>query len=352
MNDVKTSDEAVTENVISDVFSEAVIEDEVATANGGNGNGKNRFKLDTKTISKLKEWTFLFFVVGIAIIQFAIMWFGVKFNSILLAFQEYNKETFKYNWVGLKNFKDIFHQIFESHEILKYWGRSALIYLVNLSMFPIHILTSYCIWKKVPFSNFFKIFYFIPSILPGMVFPMFFKYFLQFGIAEYWSDAKLVFDATALNMGTIDPQTTVNILMAWNCIQGFAGGMVLYLGTISSVNESVVEYGKLDGLGAWGEFLHIIMPHIWPLFSVQIIAGVVGCMTSDVGLLAYFGGDKTGGGAPKKIWTIGYMMQFKTLEGQKQYGWLSAFGLLLSAIAIPLTFTVRRFMEKWGPSED
>ena len=354
MNEMKTNDAVAEGNVIDNVFCETV-EAEAVVKNNNNGGKKNRFKLDSKTASKWKEWMFLFCTVGIAMVQFAIHWVGAKISAFTVAFQDYNPITGEYDWVGMMHFKDIFDQFFISKTLLQPWGRSALVYFVGLCTFPIHILTAYCLWKKVPFSNFLKVLYVLPGVFPGMVFAMFFKYFMEQGMAELMpnSNLSMIFNRNAIVSGIVSADYTFWVIQAWNIIMGFAGGLIIYLGTISDVNQSVVEYGKLDGLGALGEFYHIIMPHLYGLFSVQIIGGVVSVFTADIGLMQYFGSDKTGHlGPPESLKTLGFIMSDSTLGGEGYYGWVGALGFAISAIAIPLTFLVRHLMEKWGPSED
>ena len=50
---------------------------------------------------------------------------------------------------------------------------------------------------------------------------------------------------------------------------------------------------------------------------------------------------------------LGYFMYTETLGATKtEYPILSTYGLYMSAVAIPLTFIVKRLLEKFGPSED
>ena len=53
--------------------------------------------------------------------------------------------------------------------------------------------------------------------------------------------------------------------------------------------------------------------------------------------------------------TLGFLMYFRTQKAKAdivQYPPLAALGIMMSAIAIPLTFAVKKLLAKVGPSED
>ena len=51
-----------------------------------------------------KKLIFYIAMMAIPVIQFCIMYIGVNFNSILLAFQKYNIDTGRYVYNGFQNF--------------------------------------------------------------------------------------------------------------------------------------------------------------------------------------------------------------------------------------------------------
>ena len=81
---------------------------------------------------------------------------------------------------------------------------------------------------------------------------------------------------------------------------------------------------------------------------VQVIGMVSGMLSADVGLYGFFRETKFG----NLNTNLGYHESVLTLRGPVNYGYLSALGLLKSAILIPVIYLVRWAMEKFGPSED
>ena len=57
---------------------------------------------------KWKKWLFYGCLIVLPLLQFAVMYVGVNFNSLIMAFRIYDFETDHWGWVGFQNFKDIF----------------------------------------------------------------------------------------------------------------------------------------------------------------------------------------------------------------------------------------------------
>ena len=80
----------------------------------------------------------------------------------------------------------------------------------------------------------------------------------------------------------------------------------------------------------------------WQIISISFITSFAGFMTADVGLFTFFGT-----GAPEEIWTLGYYMNLITVNStQADYPYISALGLLISLITIPVTLGSRRLSDK------
>ena len=101
----------------------------------------------------------------------------------------------------------------------------------------------------------------------------------------------------------------------------------------------------------------IILFSILPLFGLilafknySVVEGVAGIFTDQLNLYSFYGSDPS---VPYK--TFGYYMFFQTnkyVNDMSHYPVLSAFGLIMTAVAVPLTFLTKRLLEKFGPSVD
>ena len=77
-----------------------------------------------------------------------------------------------------------------------------------------------------------------------------------------------------------------------------------------------------------------------------MVVSVTGFFTNQIHLYSFYGPT-----APSALHTFGYYLYAETLKaGFFEYPYLSAMGMLMTAIAIPLTLLVRWLMTCFGPS--
>ena len=115
-------------------------------------NTKVQNKLQNSRREHLEYWL----IIALPIIQIIIFYFVVNFNSILLAFKEYDGATM--NWVGFKNFGRIFRDITNEPVMGHAIKNSFLILGINLVVgISTGLFFSYYIYKYRFGSNFFKV---------------------------------------------------------------------------------------------------------------------------------------------------------------------------------------------------
>jgi ABC-type sugar transport system permease subunit len=122
---------------------------------------------------------------------------------------------------------------------------------------------------------------------------------------------------------------------------------------MSGIDESIVESAQLDGANTVEEFIYITLPMIYPTIVSFFILGLATLFTEQMHLFGMYGAHA------KEVGTLGYYLYTQTLTadviaqgGYYSYGQLSAVGLILTAIVIPLVLSTKRLMQKLGPSVD
>ena len=249
------------------------------------------------TKMKKGEVIFLLVLTVVPLIQFCIMWVGVNLTSFILPFQKYTNSEFVFLDAQnvFHNFKEFFTDMTTSFAMKQTLKNSIFLYLFSmLIMFPLHILVAYAVWKKLCLSKFFTVMLYLPNIISGMVFCVVFKYLVEYGFPILAGDAQLPSMIT-------NPDTGFTTLLIFSSWLGFGGGLVLYIGAMCRIPESVIEYGQLEGITAYREFINVVVPMIFPTISVFIITGFVGIFTNQFCLVPFFGT-----GAPSNMQTFGY----------------------------------------------
>lgn len=288
----------------------------------------------------------VFYVVmlSVPIIQFLIFYIGVNFNSVLYAFQDYNYDSGKYEMSGVKHFA----QIIEDFKTLPYlWTairNSFLALAVNVFTLFLGSFFSYYIYKKNMGGGFFKVILFLPAMISTVSLAMIFRYFSDRALPE------LVFKLSGNKpMGLFSSEhTSLLAVVLYSIFIGFSSQILLLLGGMESISPSVIESGLIDGVTPIKEFTSIVIPMIFPTITTFLVVQVGALFTNQMNLYTFFGS-----GAEYSLYTMGYHLYKKTLgvgsTTLSDYPYLSALGLLLTMVSIPITFAVKWALEKFGP---
>lgn len=305
-----------------------------------------------------KKWSDIIFYACFAalpLLQYAIFYVAVNANSIALAFQKYEIDglSYKYVFYGFGNFKQVLVDLFSEPTMLRTLRNSAVAYLSGLLITtPLALFFSYYIMKKFTGSGFFRVILFIPTIVCSIISLFIFKLLFDNIIPEIIE--KLFYSNGGFEkekwLFLTNIETRFDILVFYSVFVGFGTNVLLYTGAMSGVDTSMVEAAQLDGVSDFQEFIYIIFPVVYPTLVTFCTVGVGSFFTSQLFIYDIYA-DR---GDPY-IWTLGYYMYKSTVSGEGRfelYPYLSAMGLIFTLIAFPISLTVRRVMEKIGPSEE
>jgi ABC-type sugar transport system permease subunit len=310
------------------------------------GTQKEKHPISTK---KLSENLFYYGVLAIPVIQFILFYVAVNFNSILLSFQSFDYQSGGFIFAGWKNFVMV-GQDFSHNSTINYcFYNSAIIYLSGLLLTtPLSILFSYWLtMHKGFFAEFFKVMLFLPTIIPGIVLVMMFKYSVEGAlptILEDWFHVRL-------RLGLLfDTKSAIWMIALFGILTGFGTNMVLYTGAMSRVDHSLVEAAEMDGGNEWTILWHIILPAIYPTFTTMMVLSVAGYFTTQASLFSFYGGS-----AASQVYTWGYYLFVKVVGGDgsmADYPYAATYGLLFTLVAAPITLLLKYLMERFGPSSE
>ena len=127
---------------------------------------------------KSKDLLFVFLMLFLPTLQFALFWIVPNFNSLVLAFQLPSSASGQLSFV---NFTRFWNELTEANSSLYYSIVDTLVYflittLVNL---PIVTFLSYVLFKKVPFAKAFRVIFYLPAILGGTVTAAMYRYMID-----------------------------------------------------------------------------------------------------------------------------------------------------------------------------
>lgn len=305
----------------------------------------DELKLGKSILRKRKAKTYLFIlsIIGLQLVNLIVFYFGVNINSILMAFQI--KQDAGKTWIwSLDNFANIYKQFFVSGSSSELWialGNTFKFFGLSLVMFPIAFSTSYFMYKKILGHGIFKIVFFFPSIVSGVVWSTLYKeivgpqgpiiqMFLNFG---WFEEPIVLLDDIRYALGTV---------MVYSVWMGIAGGFILYGGALSRIPTEVIEAGQLDGINWFNEMVRVIIPLIFPTMGTMLLLQLCGLFTASGNILLLTGG-------ARNTSTISFLIfanVYKVPETSNKYNYASAVGLVFTTLTIPIVFIVRYFLNK------
>ena len=309
-----------------------------------------------KNIRDKRKQDLIFYVVMLAIpmLQFAIFYIGVNFNSFLLMFQKFDS-TATDPWKRFvfldganifSNFGKVIETIKDSN--FKHLLTNSLIsYVVSLvAGTGFAIIFSYYVYKKFPLHGLVKVVLFAPSIISGVVLAQTYNEFVNGVIQKLYNT--ISGETQEILISKYGTSTTFGLVLFYCIWVGFGGSILLYVGAMNNIPESVSEACQLDGANLFQELIYIVFPLIYPTFVTFMVVGVGGIFTNQMALYGFFGD-----GAASSLQTFGYYLFHQTKNaGFKDYPKVATMGLMMTAIAAPLTFLIKWLLEKYGPTTE
>lgn len=193
----------------------------------------------------------------------------------MIQFSFYNRNYLSEGtWVGLKNYVDVFKRddCFKTLIVSVYYMGGAVVQL-GLALFFASLMVF-----GVKGSSIYKACMFFPYLICGIAVGFIFKFFyahgyvldnilMLFGWAE--EDLPLWLQNTKIN----------NIALAATSVWRYTGqNMIMFLGAMMSVDDSLYEAASLDGANKWHQFRYIMLPSIKTIIVLNLILSISGSL--------------------------------------------------------------------------
>ena len=291
-----------------------------------------------KKINKTRV-AFILFGTIIPILGFLIFYVYTNFSAFVMAF------TNKSGQLSFDNFVRFFKEIANSESDLRVAFRNTFItFGILLVTFPMKVLVSYFIYKKIPGHNFFRIVFFLPTLIFSVAVALIFERLVGVNgfIAEWIANVagldytpELLSDSTFANY-------TIWAHMIW---LGFPGDLIIWGGTFARIPEDVLESARIDGVTWWTEFTRIIVPMVWPTVALQMVlltCGIFGS-TGQVWLLT----EGKYGTRTISSWMYENMVRNSgNAYTSNVFNYLSTVGFVLTVVSVVFSVAIRKWTDK------
>ncbi len=310
-----------------------------------------------KGIKNKMQWFFYVSMVTIPLLHFILFYVYVNFNSILLAFKTYDTSISDFVWLKggeiFDNFKTVIKMFSDpnyapsnfSAAMGNSFGNSVLIQVLGwIIRSPLAWAFSWYVYKQKFGANAFRVILFLPQIISSVTMVTMFIPVMDLVVPNMLS--KLFgMDFTSF----FSPDKEFGTYLFYYFWASFGGSVLIYSGTMSSISDSIIEAGQVDGVTPIQEFLKIVLPIIWPTIATFLVVGCADMFTDQMNLFTFNRAD-----AYPEHSTVGYFLyqQMKKGDPTSRFPILSAMGLCLTVIAMPVVLLMRWFTNKVNPMDN
>ena len=273
------------------------------------------------------------------IFNFILFYIVPNGSAFFMAFQDKSG-----NW-NFDNFVRFYNEFTAPDSTLRMALYNTLItFAILLVAYPFKVLVSYFIYKKVPFAGFYRIIFFLPTIIFSVATAMVFQQLVAPTgfIAEWVQKAAGLEYTPELLADSRFANFTIWAQMLW---LGFPGDLIIWGGTFARIPQDVLESGQIDGVNWFTEFTKIIVPMVWPTVSLNMVLMFCGILGAGGAVFLLTGGEY--GTITIPCWL--YLQMYK-LSGDAYtsnvYNYMSAVGLIITVISVTLATIIRKFADK------
>lgn len=269
-------------------------------------------------------------VMAPILVYFAVFTIIPIFILFFLSFSNYGQVItngkFTLQWVGFKNYKDIFVYAEYFKSILITFGIALGVVVCGMTF---GLLVAVGLKKIGRLKGFFRTIWYIPALLSSAIVSQFFAILLQ-------NDGIMNAILQALGKNPIYWKLSTGWMWFWIIFivtWGGTGGTALYfLAGLNGIDNEIYEAASIDGAKGFSKFYYITLPLLKPMTGYILITGFIGAFNifEPVMLLSQGGPD----GSTKVIL---YRLYDEAFINRK-YGFTCALSVIVMFIIMILTF--------------
>ena len=291
----------------------------------------------------IAETIFIVLMLVYPILHFLIFWGIVNVSSIMRTFQKFiaienGQIVNRWEFVWFENYKTVWKSL--SDENMKRIISNSVGYMIvsNFISLPLAILSSYFLFKKMFMAKWFRVIFFLPSIIPIVVLATVFRF--QFDPVYGPIDSLLKsMNITPPNWFGLYPNSQYMLYLY--CLWAGLGFNVLLLsGAIGRLPVDLFEYSKLEGTPMMKEMFQIVIPLIWPTITTTFLLGLTSVFNVMLQPMMIMPND-----AKTQTIAVRIYNSISNSDASSRVETIT-FGLLLSFLALPFILLARFAMEK------
>ncbi len=278
---------------------------------------------------------YLFVVPALAL--FLTFWVIPVFQLFYYSVTNFNGIDYHYKFVGLQNYVTLFKEGTLVNSI-----KNTLVYAIIIVAGSnlLGLALALALNVKTRGKGLFRTAAYIPALFSAIVTGFIWSY-------VYMPESGMI--ATLMNLVGLEG-STFNVLgnfktalfaiAAVEMWKGFGSTMIIYLAGLQTIDDSLIEAGKIDGCTEWQLIRNVKLPLISATVTINVILSVIG------GLKAFdYAFLMTNGGPGKSTNTLMFTI-YRIAFNDQMMGKASAFSVVAFIVIILITIFMLIFMNK------
>lgn len=272
-----------------------------------------------------------------ALILFLIFWIVPVLQLFYYSMTNFNGINYDYDYVGFKNYLTLLKDGSMINAI-----KNTLIYAVVVVVLNniLGLVIAMALNVKLRGKAFFRTVSYVPALFSAIVvgFIWSYVYMPESGMIASIMTA-MGLDGSSFNvLGNY--KTALYAIALVEVWKGFGATMIIYLAGLQTVDDSLIEAGKIDGCSQWQLIRKIKLPLISATVTINVILAVIG------GLKAFdYSFIMTNGGPGKSTNTLMFSI-YRIAFNDQMMGKASAFSVVAFAVIILITVFMLFYMNK------
>lgn len=287
---------------------------------------------------KLKSTLENYLFILPAVLIFSIFYIYPFSQVFYLGLFEWDGISTAKQFIGLRNFKEIF--FYDPVWWRSMWQAGWITIIALAFQNALAFLLAWACDREIRLKNYYRLIFFLPPILSEVVVGLVWQWILEgnYGLLNNWLTQAGLAEMTR-NWLT-DPKTALNCVALVHAWKGFGWGFLIFLAGLQTIPRELYEAAKVDGANSWATFRKITIPLMVPVAILVAILTILGTMQAFVLIIAM-----TGGG-PAYHTQVPVLRILASMRDSSRFGYACAQGILFGVILVTISFIQYRFSKR------
>lgn len=272
-----------------------------------------------------------------ALVLFLVLWVYPVLQLFYYSITNFNGINYNFDFVGLTNYV----KIFSNGTLVNAVGNTLIYAVVTVVLSNlIGLAVAMALNTRIRFKGLFRTCAYFPALFSAIVVGFIWTY-------VYMPSSGMISSLISLfggNGAAFNPLGNFRVALFAIAIvevwKGFGTTMIIYLAGLQTVDESLLEAGRIDGCTEWQLIKSVKLPLIYSTITINVILNVI------AGLKAFdYSFIMTNGGPGKSTKTLMFQIYEIAFTDQKM-GRASAFSVVAFFVIIVITVLMLLFMNK------